>query len=82
MKKKKIADFMKKNYGFSGNALEQFLHNIQDSTKSRNAVYFFKNFYRIREANRKSGTKSTGIKSKGFFTPPPAFPIIYQINMA
>ena len=39
------------------------VHYIQESTKSRNAAYFFKNFHRIREANQKSVTKS-----QGFFT--------------
>ena len=33
-----------------------------------NAAYFFDNFHRIREANQKSVTKSTGIKTSGFFT--------------
>ena len=56
--KKIIADFLKKFRGFSVHALEQFLYNIQESTKSRNAAYFYKNFHRIRDANQTSVTKS------------------------
>ena len=65
---KKNAYFRKKNRGISVHALEQSFYNIQESTKSRNAAYFFKSFHRIRKANQKSVIKSIGIKSKGFFT--------------
>ena len=64
---------IKKNCGFSENILRifcsctscTFLCNIQGNMKLRNASYFFKNFHRIREANRKLVTKSTGLVSVG-----------------